>query len=57
MISDATSMLDLPDGTVLYSDNSSQLSVYQPDGYPLAAGKPALTSNENELATGSYSQE
>lgn len=40
--SDNSYMLDLPDGTVLYSFTSSQLYVYQPDGSPLAAGKPAV---------------
>jgi hypothetical protein len=35
-------MLDLPDGSVLYSHFSRQLYVYQPDGSPLAAGKPAI---------------
>jgi len=38
-----TIMLDLPDGTVLYSHSSSQLYVYRPTGAPLAAGKPAIT--------------
>jgi hypothetical protein len=37
-------MLDLPDGTVLYSLFSSQLYAYQPAGAPLAAGKPTITS-------------
>jgi hypothetical protein len=37
-------MLDLPDGTVLFEDMTSQLYVYQPDGVPLAAGKPVITS-------------
>jgi hypothetical protein len=38
-------MLDLPDGTVLYaSQASSRLYVYQPDGSPLAAGQPTITS-------------
>ena len=44
VISDATCMLDLPDGTVLYSEVSTQLRVYHPDGSPVAAGKPVLTS-------------
>lgn len=35
-------MLDLPDGTVLFSRFSRQLYVYQPDGSPLAAGKPTI---------------
>ena len=46
-------MLDLPDGTVLLSDSSSQLYVYQPDGSPLATGQPVintLTTNRD----GSY---
>jgi hypothetical protein len=37
-------MLDLPDGTVLMSRFSKQIYVYQPDGSPLAAGKPTITS-------------
>ena len=40
----AMRMLDLPDGTVLLSDTSSQLYVYQPSGSPLAAGKPAINA-------------
>jgi hypothetical protein len=46
-------MLDLPDGTVLFVSDNSQLFVYQPDGSPLPAGQPAiatLTTNGN----GSY---
>jgi hypothetical protein len=39
-----TVMLDLPDGTVLYSEFSSQLYVYHPDGSPLAAGKPTIST-------------
>jgi hypothetical protein len=35
-------MLDLPDGTVLLSGIGSQCWIYQPDGSPLAAGKPAI---------------
>ena len=35
-------MLDLPDGTVLLSGLGRQLYVYQPDGSPLAAGKPTI---------------
>ena len=46
-------MLDLPDGTVLYSDFSSQLYVYHPDGSPLAAGEPTITSITPN-ANGSY---
>ena len=36
-------MLDLPDGNVLFTDGGNQLYIYQPDGPPLAAGKPAIT--------------
>jgi len=36
-------MLDLPDGTVLYSHFSTGVYVYQPSGAPLAAGKPTIT--------------
>ena len=39
-----TRMLDLPDGTVLFSLSNRQLYLYQPDGSPLAAGKPAISS-------------
>ncbi|MGA2244579.1 MAG: hypothetical protein ABSH48_06255 [Verrucomicrobiota bacterium] len=42
--SDNSYMLDLPDGTVLYSYTSSQLYVYKPDGSPLAAGQPTIYS-------------
>ncbi|HXI83446.1 MAG TPA: kelch repeat-containing protein [Verrucomicrobiae bacterium] len=48
-----TAMLDLPDGTVLYSEFSSRLYVYRPDGSPLAAGKPAI-SRITPNADGSY---
>ena len=37
-------LLDLPDGTVLYSSGSSQLYVYKPDNAPLAVGKPSIAS-------------
>jgi hypothetical protein len=37
-------MLDLPDGTVLMSRFNRQIYVYQPDGSPLASGKPTITS-------------
>jgi len=39
-----TRMLDLPDGTVLFSESSRQLYLYQPDGSPLTAGKPVIGS-------------
>jgi len=38
-----TRMLDLPDGTVLFSGDSSQIYVYQPDGPLLSAGRPTIT--------------
>lgn len=38
-----TSMLDLPDGNVLYSvQGSTQYFIYTPNGTPLAAGKPTI---------------
>jgi hypothetical protein len=44
-ISDRTSMLALPDGTVLYNDSSQQLYVYTPDASPVvASGKPVIQS-------------
>ena len=43
-ISDLTSMLDLPDGTVLYSDTSGQLYDYNPGSPQLAAGQPVINS-------------
>jgi hypothetical protein len=46
-------MLDLPDGTVLYSRFSTTLRVYIPDGSPVSAGKPSIsTITEND--DGSY---
>ena len=40
-----TTMLDLPDGTVLFATQSNaQLHVYRPDGTPLAAGKPSIST-------------
>ena len=51
----ANSMLDLPDGGVLFigGQNSSQLYIYTPDGTPLAAGQPVISSL-TENADGSY---
>jgi len=46
-------MLDLPDGSVLYSDFGSRLYVYQPTGAPLASGKPVINSI-TQNADGSY---
>jgi hypothetical protein len=40
---DGTSMLDLPDGTVLYNDGGG-LYLYTPDGSPLSSGKPSIQS-------------
>jgi hypothetical protein len=38
-----TTMLDLPDGTVMYAEfNSNYYWVYTPSGAPLAAGKPTI---------------
>jgi hypothetical protein len=49
-----TRMLDLPDGTVLFSDgDSSQLYEYRPTGSALVAGVPTI-SNITENADGSY---
>ena len=40
-----TTMLDLPDGTILYvSQYTQQYYVYTPDGTPLAAGKPTINN-------------
>ena len=40
-----TNFLDLPDGNVLYSkQGTSTYYVYTPNGSPVAAGKPAVTS-------------
>ncbi len=40
-----TNMLDLPDGTVLFSNqDSARYYVYSPNGSPLAAGKPVITN-------------
>ena len=36
-------MLDLPDGSVLYSDDGFSLYVYRTIGAPLAAGQPTIT--------------
>lgn len=51
----ANSMLDLPDGSVLFvgGQNSASLYVYQPSGTPLAAGQPVI-NNITENADGSY---
>src|ERR1017187_2764753 len=43
-ISDEMRMLDLPDGTVLFVSDNSQLYVYQPDGSPLPAGQPVIST-------------
>ncbi len=46
-------MLDLPDGTVLFTASGSQLYVYQPSGAPLSAGKPVITGISTNV-DGSY---
>jgi hypothetical protein len=48
-----TRMLDLPNGTVLYTRSGNQLYVYDPGGTPLAAGKPTISSLTTN-ANGSY---
>jgi len=50
-----TSMLALPDGTILFvgGQNSQSLYVYTPDGTPLAQGQPGIYSI-TENANGSY---
>lgn len=42
-VSYGTTMLDLPDGTILFSRVNKKLFTYTPTGSPLAAGKPAVT--------------
>src|SRR5262249_53285646 len=42
--SDGTEMLDLPDGSVLFTDSSANVYVYRPDGVALAAGKPSISA-------------
>ena len=46
-------MLDLPDGSVLYAHQGSDLYVYQTVGAPLVAGQPAITSISDN-ADGSF---
>lgn len=46
-------MLDLPDGSVLYTSFTNQLYIYRPDGAPLTAGKPSIT-NITRNGDGSY---
>jgi hypothetical protein len=46
-------MLDLPDGSVLFSTSHQILYQYRPSGAPLAAGKPAI-SNLVHNADGSF---
>jgi hypothetical protein len=48
-----TRMLDLPDGSVLYSNGGSRLYEYRPSGSQIASGKPAVT-NISQNADGSY---
>lgn len=37
-------MLDLPDGTVLFTDGGTQLYVYVPDGSQLTSGQPTINN-------------
>lgn len=53
-ISDATCMLVLPDGTVLFSNTGAQVYDYQPDTPPLAAGKPTISAVTTKIAGVSY---
>ncbi len=53
VISDATSMLDLPDGTVLYSDAGGQVYDYKPDTAQLASGTPVIYSVTSQHGCGS----
>ncbi len=47
-----STMLDLPDGNVLFLPDQKQLYVYTPDGTPLAAGQPVVNSfTENSDGT------
>jgi hypothetical protein len=48
-----TRMLDLPDGTVLYTRSGNQLYTYNPGAAPLAAAKPSISSLTTNL-DGSY---
>ena len=48
-----TRMLDLPDGSVLFTWDHTQLYIYQPDGSPLIAGKPTIVTITPN-ADGSY---
>jgi hypothetical protein len=49
----ATSMLDLPDGSVFYCGANGKSYIYTPDGTQLTAGKPVITS-VTKNADGSY---
>ena len=42
-------MLDLPDGTVLYAHEGADLYIYKPDASPLAAGQPVISSVTTNL--------
>jgi hypothetical protein len=44
-----TAMLDLPDGSVMYSHFGNDVYVYTPTGAPLAQGKPTITSITTNL--------
>jgi len=48
-----TKLLQLPDGTVIWNYGNPQLYSYKPDGSPVAAGKPVISSILGN-ADGSY---
>jgi hypothetical protein len=47
-----TRFLLLPTGEVLYSNNTSRISIYKPDGSPKAAWKPTITDAPSDLVLG-----
>ena len=47
-----TRFLLLPTGEVLYSNNSSTISMYKPDGAPSAAWKPTISNAPTDLVRG-----
>jgi fibronectin type 3 domain-containing protein len=49
----ATTMLDLPDGTILFFGGGTSLYVYTPDGVPVTAGQPVI-SGITENTDGSF---
>jgi hypothetical protein len=47
-----TRFLLLPTGEVLYSNDTSRISIYKPDGSPKAAWKPTITSAPTDMVLG-----